>query len=123
LPGDLSFVYDSNALWNRNLPKNLRIVVINNGGGGIFRLLPGPSEQECFEPFMEAHHPVDLEKLTTAFGVNYDCAENNEELEQKFNQLIHKEVPSLLEVITANTLNPIQFMAHIESIKSQGYFV
>jgi len=32
LLGDLGFVYDSNALWNRELPSNLRIVVLNNQG-------------------------------------------------------------------------------------------
>ena len=41
LVGDLSFAYDSNALWNINLPPNLRILVLNNGGGQIFRQLPG----------------------------------------------------------------------------------
>jgi 2-succinyl-5-enolpyruvyl-6-hydroxy-3-cyclohexene-1-carboxylate synthase len=118
LIGDLSFVYDSNALWNRNLSKNLRIVVINNNGGGIFRLLPGPSEQACFEDFMEAQHPVEIEKLAQAFGINYFKADNQIELEQKFHQLIQTEGPSLLEIKTNNIENPIQFKVHIQKIKS-----
>ncbi|HPR30947.1 MAG TPA: 2-succinyl-5-enolpyruvyl-6-hydroxy-3-cyclohexene-1-carboxylic-acid synthase, partial [Prolixibacteraceae bacterium] len=52
--GDLSFLYDSNALWNSKLPPNLKIVVIGNGGGGIFRLIPGPSQLKAFEEFIEA---------------------------------------------------------------------
>jgi 2-succinyl-5-enolpyruvyl-6-hydroxy-3-cyclohexene-1-carboxylate synthase len=119
LMGDLSFVYDSNALWNRNLSKNLRIVVINNGGGGIFRLLPGPSEQECFEDFMEASHPVEIEKLTQAFGVNYFKAENQEELEQRFSSFIDGKGPSLLEIKTNNIENPAQFKTHIQHIKNK----
>ena len=34
--GDLSFFYDSNALWNKYIGANLRIIVIHNGGGNIF---------------------------------------------------------------------------------------
>jgi 2-succinyl-5-enolpyruvyl-6-hydroxy-3-cyclohexene-1-carboxylate synthase len=117
LLGDLSFVYDSNALWNRNFPENLRIVVINNGGGGIFRLLPGPSEQECFEDFMEASHPVQIEKLAQAFGVNYFRAENQQELELQYSTFIEQKGPSLFEIKTPNTENPVQFKAHIQKIK------
>jgi 2-succinyl-5-enolpyruvyl-6-hydroxy-3-cyclohexene-1-carboxylate synthase len=118
LLGDLSFVYDSNALWNRNLSENLRIVVINNGGGGIFRLLPGPSEQDCFENFMEASHPVQIEKLAQAFGVNYLKAENQQELELQYSKFIEQKGPSLLEIVTPNTENPVQFKAHIQKIKN-----
>ena len=116
LLGDLSFVYDSNALWNRNLSENLRIMVINNGGGGIFRLLPGPSEQECFEDFMETSHSVQIEKLAQAFGVNYLKAENQQELELKYSRFIELKGPSLLEIKTSNTENPVQFKAHIQKI-------
>lgn len=120
LLGDMSFVYDSNALWNRNLSESLRIVVINNGGGGIFRLLPGPSEQECFEDFMEASHPVQIEKLAQAFGVNYFQAENHQELELQYSRFIEQKGPSLLEIKTPNTENPVQFKAHIQQIKNRN---
>ena len=42
ITGDISFLYDSNALWNVNMPKNFRIILINNGGGNIFKFIPGP---------------------------------------------------------------------------------
>ena len=41
ITGDLSFFYDSNALWNNYIPSSFRIIIINNRGGGIFRILPG----------------------------------------------------------------------------------
>ena len=40
ITGDLSFFYNSNALWCNYIPKNLKIIVVNNAGGGIFRILP-----------------------------------------------------------------------------------
>lgn len=68
LVGDLSFVYDSNALWQEHFPENLKILVLNDGGGGIFRLLDGPGRMPFFEEFSVTRHPVSLEKLSTAFG-------------------------------------------------------
>ncbi|CAG34982.1 2-succinyl-5-enolpyruvyl-6-hydroxy-3-cyclohexene-1-carboxylic-acid synthase [Desulfotalea psychrophila] len=69
--GDLSFVYDSNALWNRNLPSNLRIVILNNQGGDIFRRLKGPSVSPGYQDFFVAHHPVQIGKMIEAYGVAY----------------------------------------------------
>lgn len=68
LVGDLSFIYDSNALWNRKFPENLKIVVLNDHGGGIFRLLEGPSDMEFFEEFSVTHHPASPALLAQSFG-------------------------------------------------------
>ena len=35
--GDLSFFYDMNAIWNRNIGNNIRVMLLNNGGGEIFK--------------------------------------------------------------------------------------
>ncbi len=78
--GDLGFIYDSNGLWNRELPPNLRILVINNGGGGIFHILKGPSDQPAFKKFIEANHAVDLQKLCAAFGLGYFYADDENSL-------------------------------------------
>ena len=80
LVGDLSFVYDSNALWNRKFPSNLKIVVLNDKGGGIFRLLKGPSEMDFFEEFSVTHHPVSPALLAQSFGREATQAGNREEL-------------------------------------------
>lgn len=80
--GDLSFVYDSNGLWNKDFPTNLKIVVLNDGGGGIFRLLDGPDRMDFFEEFSVTHHPVSLELLSSAFGRRVSRASSMEELEQ-----------------------------------------
>lgn len=68
LVGDLSFTYDSNAMWNRHYPENLKVVVLNDGGGGIFRLLEGPDQMEFFEEYSVTHHPVSIELLSQSFG-------------------------------------------------------
>ncbi|MEX0314767.1 MAG: 2-succinyl-5-enolpyruvyl-6-hydroxy-3-cyclohexene-1-carboxylic-acid synthase, partial [Allomuricauda sp.] len=54
--GDLSFFYDSNGLWNNYIRPDFRIILINNSGGGIFRILPGKEETEEFSSFFETQH-------------------------------------------------------------------
>ncbi len=44
ITGDLAFFYDRNGLWQPDLPNNLRIVILNNHGGGIFQIIDGPNQ-------------------------------------------------------------------------------
>ena len=105
--GDLAFAYDSNALWNRELPKNLKIILINNEGGGIFHLLKGPSKTDDFIPFVNAHHPIVYKKLTEAFGVKYNyCASENELQESIKRMVLRNEGAEVLEIRTPNHGEP-----------------
>ena len=56
ISGDVSFLYDSNALWNSYQAKNLKIIIVNNQGGGIFRIIPGASESKQLDVYFEAKH-------------------------------------------------------------------
>jgi 2-succinyl-5-enolpyruvyl-6-hydroxy-3-cyclohexene-1-carboxylate synthase len=104
--GDLSFVYDSNALWNRDFPENLRIIVLNDGGGGIFRLLEGPDRMEFFEAFSVAGHPVSLELLSQAYGRAVRRATDFDTLGEGLEDLFRgKGMTSVLEVDTAGCEN------------------
>lgn len=106
LVGDLSFVYDSNALWNRNYPSNLKIIVLNDGGGGIFRLLEGPDQMEFFEEFSVTHHPVSLELLSQSFSRVFQRASSGEELPERLTALFQSGSPvSVLEVDTTGSEN------------------
>lgn len=80
LTGDVSFFYDSNSLWkSMNIP-NLRIILINNSGGGIFRFIPGPSTSSQLEKYFEAHHNHSAEHICKAFNIEYLKAENEQDL-------------------------------------------
>jgi 2-succinyl-5-enolpyruvyl-6-hydroxy-3-cyclohexene-1-carboxylate synthase len=63
IAGDIGFLYDSNALWNNYIPNNFKIILINNGGGGIFRILPGHKETPVFNTFFETSHCLTAEKF------------------------------------------------------------
>ena len=69
--GDLSFFYDVNALWNKHIPKNFRIIIINNSGGGIFKILPGYKENNLFSEFIETQHNLSARLIAKMFNFNY----------------------------------------------------
>jgi 2-succinyl-5-enolpyruvyl-6-hydroxy-3-cyclohexene-1-carboxylate synthase len=118
--GDLSFVYDSNALWNRQLSPGLRVVVINNQGGGIFRLIRGPSDFKGFEEYQEAYHPADIRKLSEAFNISYYYCDKAENLFLVFKEFINSgDKPSILEIKTPKNKNPVIYQEYINNLKSR----
>lgn len=86
LIGDLAFLYDSNGLWNNNLPKNLCIIVIDNGGGNIFRVIDSGSEVEKIRPFVEAPHQLKIKDLCASYGVSYLYANSPDSLSDALDQ-------------------------------------
>ena len=105
--GDLSFFYDSNALWNAGLRSNLRILLLNNGGGGIFEKFEGLKQSAAREAFVMAKHSTSAQGLCQSFGIQYMKATNSIELEQGIGWLttLHdnpeaENRPLLLEVVT-----------------------
>ena len=105
ITGDLSFLYDINALWNKNMSSHLRIIVINNNGGGIFRFIKGPSTLDEMEEYFEATHSVDISKLAESYGLNYISAVNERELKRAMKSIYAWEKPTILEVKTPRELN------------------
>ena len=100
--GDVSFFYDSNALWNEELRGNLRILLLNNGGGGIFEKFEGLQESAARERFVMAKHHTSAEGICQSYHVEYLAAHNMDELEEGINwlQQDQDERPMLLEVFT-----------------------
>ncbi len=106
ITGDLGFFYDSNALMNQNLRSNLKIIVINNGGGGIFRFIPGPDSSPQLEKFFEAKHTYKAALLAKAFDINYFKAENEQDLNRVLPAFYGEaRRPSLLEIFTPSETN------------------
>jgi 2-succinyl-5-enolpyruvyl-6-hydroxy-3-cyclohexene-1-carboxylate synthase len=99
--GDLSFLYDSNALWTRELPSNFRIIIVNNSGGGIFRILPGKENSLHFSEYFETRHQFTAEHLAEHFDFDYHSVKALNDLENALDSFFnHSSKPKLLEVIT-----------------------
>ncbi len=104
--GDLSFFYDSNALWNNYIPDNFRIIVVNNSGGGIFRILPGAKEADKFEEYFETSHNLNASKLCEMYEVEYHSARNEGELFSNLKEFFNdSHRPKLLEIFTPSEVN------------------
>ena len=100
--GDLSFFYDQNALWNSNLRGNLRIILLNNRGGGIFRQLPGLSDSPAADDLIMASHENTAQGICTQNDIGYLSAKNMDEMQIGIVTLLTRESerPMLLEVFT-----------------------
>ena len=106
ITGDLSFFYDSNALWNNYIPKNFKIIVVNNGGGGIFRILPGEKDTEIFDTYFETKHNLNAEQLSEMYGFKYETIHGKEDLNKTLRDFFRiTEGPALLEVFTPAAIN------------------
>lgn len=118
ITGDLSFIYDSNGLWNNYIPKNFRVIIVNNQGGGIFRILPGHKNTENFDTFFETKHTLTGEHLAKMYGFDYGKASNEEELSANLKNFYKKsETPKILEIFTPRTKNDEILLNYFEFIK------
>nr|WP_321225757.1 thiamine pyrophosphate-binding protein [uncultured Psychroserpens sp.] len=118
ITGDLSFFYDSNALWNNYIPKNFRIIVVNNQGGGIFRILPGHKNTDNFDYFFETKHHLTAKQLCEMYGFEYVTASNEQDLDVALKSFHNKsKQPRLLEVFTPRTENDSILLDYFKFIK------
>ena len=100
--GDLSFFYDQNALWNQHLTGSLRILLLNNGKGAIFDMLPGLEQSPARNPYVAAGHRTTAEGICRQCAVGYRQAVTLEQMQQGIDWLVttESEHPLLLEVLT-----------------------
>ena len=71
ITGDMAFFYDRNGLWNKYIPDNLRIIVLNNHGGGIFDIIDGPSKHEEHQEYFLTKQPLSAKATAEEFGLKY----------------------------------------------------
>jgi 2-succinyl-5-enolpyruvyl-6-hydroxy-3-cyclohexene-1-carboxylate synthase len=106
ITGDLSFFYDINGLWNQYLRPDFRVILINNGGGGIFRILPGKENSANFRTYFETTHNLSARAVCELHGLEYRSAQEKEELTTALSDFYApSEQPRLLEVKTPAELN------------------
>ena len=113
------FFYDSNAFLHAYREMNLRIIIVNNSGGGIFRIIDGPSETRQLENFFEAKHSFKAEYLAKCFGLDYRSASTQLELEKQLIDFFDSTIQSIsiLEIFTDNEINPKVLKSYFEFMK------
>ena len=102
----------SNFIWN------FRIIIINNGGGGIFRILPGHKNTANFDEFFETKHSLTAVQLCKMYGFEYTSASSVDSLSKGLaNFYGNSEQPKLLEVFTPSTINDEVLLNYFKFIK------
>ncbi|MBW4361567.1 2-succinyl-5-enolpyruvyl-6-hydroxy-3-cyclohexene-1-carboxylic-acid synthase [Flavobacterium taihuense] len=115
--GDIGFLYDSNALWNNYIQKNFKIILINNGGGGIFRILPGHDETPVFNTFFETSHSLTAEHLAKMYGLDYVIANDEMSLSKGLDSLYaQNDKPTILEVFTPTLENNTVLLQYFKEL-------
>lgn len=117
LTGDLSFIYDSNGLWNNYIGDNFKIIVLNNNGGNIFRFIGDKQLMEKSLDFFTTPHKVTIKSLVEAYGLNYLACNKDEELMDSIESLFRANKATVLEVFTDADLNTENYKGYFMNIK------
>ncbi len=123
ISGDLAFFYDRNALWHNHIPSNLRIVLLNNGGGGIFKLIDGPSNLPSteLETYFFTPHGLTARNTAADFGLAYFSADTAAALDALLPHFFAPDTgAAILEIFTDSAVNTAVFRAFKKVISFQS---
>ncbi len=119
LTGDVAFFYDRNAFWHNYPTPNLRVVLFNNHGGGIFRIIDGPRQQPELDEFFETHQALTADNLCRDFGMRYFPVATFAELEAALPVFFAAETgAAVLEVFTDSKTNAAFFEEYRSAVKA-----
>lgn len=120
ISGDMSLMYDSHAFWNPYLTSRFKVIVMKNGGGGIFRFIAGPSEVEECEQYFETAQDIDVERLAAFYRLTYFNACDEQSLRSVLPHFYAEtEHPAILEVKTPRTVNDKILKAYFKSLQNK----
>ncbi len=119
LTGDVAFFYDRNAFWHNYPTPNLRVVLFNNHGGGIFRLIDGPRQQPELDEFFETRQTLTAENTARDFNLRYFPVSSFAELEAALPVFFAAEGgAALLEIFTNSKTNAAFFEEYRAAVKT-----
>lgn len=116
--GDLGFFYDINGLWNNYIPPYTRIIIFNNGGGDIFKIIPGPGSTNALEEFILTKHHKNAEYIAKHFGFSYTKVSDEDTLSRVLDNFFKQDVKAkILEVDTSAIENSEILKGYFEFLK------
>lgn len=99
--GDLAFLHDTNALLQaQSVLQTLIVVINNNRGGQIFRMLPFENLDDSFTKYFETPQQVHINQLSKAYNVTYRQARKPGDLQEHFRDLAEKKGLHIIEALT-----------------------
>jgi 2-succinyl-5-enolpyruvyl-6-hydroxy-3-cyclohexene-1-carboxylate synthase len=120
ITGDMAFFYDRNAFWHNYNLKNLRVIILNNHAGGIFRLIEGPASQPELEPYFETHQGLNAKNTAADFNFDYKFVAHENELYDHLTDFYGaSENAKILEIESSSVLNASIFSKLKQTINDQ----
>lgn len=116
LTGDMAFLYDKNAFWHNHLPDHLHIVIFNNHGGGIFRMIDGPSRQPELKQFFETRQQKDAKLLAATYDFEYYACRNKNDLDLALPEFMQTGKRKILEIFTDSEENKQAYRELFETL-------
>ena len=120
ITGDIAFFYDSNALWHHHLSGNLKIIMINNEGGNIFRYVKGPDATDHLEKHFEATHTTKAGDLAKAYDLDYFTAVDERTTMDGLAALYASSQTGILEIHTPRKVNIDVLKDYFHNLKPQS---
>jgi len=114
ITGDMAFFYDRNGLWHNYIPGNLRIIILNNHGGGIFRLIDGPSDLPELDEYFVTDQKLTARNSASDFGLEYFHSKDVKTLEDALHEFLeNRGKAKILEIETDSQINKTIFDSYI----------
>ena len=106
ITGDMAFFYDRNAFWHNYPLANLRIILLNNHAGGIFRLIEGPAKQPELAEFFETKQALTAVHLAAEYGFYHAAITTSEVLESALEKFYEPSLqPKIIEIESSSSRN------------------
>ena len=126
ITGDMAFFYDRNAFWHNYPLPNLRIVLLNNHAGGIFRIIDGPNRQPELEEYFETRQMLNAESTARDFQMEYHHCDLTkpkglDELKLILASFFKKSEKAKLLEITSDSKTNQQIFIQYKNLIKQGY--
>ena len=119
ITGDVAFCYDGNAFWNEHLSPELKVIVIDNGGGNIFRYIEGPDQDPELLKWFESPHGRDIPAMVKSFGIPCYTAHDEASLKSGLADLFKPhDTPAVLFIKTDAVVSPKVLRKYFTKLRS-----
>ncbi|HEY9049811.1 MAG TPA: 2-succinyl-5-enolpyruvyl-6-hydroxy-3-cyclohexene-1-carboxylic-acid synthase [Ohtaekwangia sp.] len=110
ITGDLAFFYDRNAFWHNYPVPNLRIVLLNNHGGVIFKMIDGPGSLPEADEYFVTRQKLSAKKLCEEFAIEHLQLDNRRKLKNLLKDFFEFDGKTkILELESDTLINKIIF--------------
>ena len=118
ITGDMAFFYDRNAFWHNYNLSNLRVVLLNNHGGVIFKMIDGPARLPEADEFFVTQQKLTAQKLCEEYGFEYLKLDHRRKVKNMLKDFFEEgNSPKILELETTSQVSKAIFESFKTHIK------